>query len=101
MSEPKYDAAYFIAKFEAIPEENWTTGQFIDKDGRCCARGHCGERNNSESDEVRALFRISCATLRNKYKVAELNDGELWKYPQPTPKQRVLAWLRDAKEAGL
>jgi hypothetical protein len=37
----QYTRDYFIAKFEAIPEELWTTRVFRDG-GKCCAMGHCG-----------------------------------------------------------
>lgn len=110
---PKYDAAYFIAKFEAIPEEMWMTDDFTDSDGRCCARGHCGERSDRDTKEAKSLVSISRRHIGFNA-VAYINDARahscllphelkaIEKYmAQTTPKQRVLAWLRKAQEAGL
>lgn len=36
-----YDVDYFINKFEAIPEEMWCVGLWVDSEGRKCALGHC------------------------------------------------------------
>lgn len=94
-----YDAAYFIAKFEAIPEDKWTTGSFT-FGPRHCVYGHCGKLAvMQETDESRALFQI--AFEHRGHSVVDVNDGYAAQYPQETPKQRVLAWLRDAKKAGL
>lgn len=110
----KYDAAYFIAKFEAIPEELWfSQGHYRSDENEqcCCALGHCGMTDASSDrldshPEAMALTRISERIHAERFSpsVVAINDGTpsgLRKYPQPTPKQRVLAWLRDAKEAGL
>lgn len=99
------NAAYFIAKFEAIPEEQWAICMFIDTTReRRCASGHC--RNvkfvsgltiaepTAESDRLHRLFRLNDLT------VFEVNDGLEHRYPQPTPKQRVLAALRDIQAKG-
>lgn len=94
----KYDAAYFIAKFEAIPDELWTDkGWYYDGEKRC-AIGHCVGDRNFHAPEAVALREIAKALDQT---VISINDGYCDKYPQPTPKQRVLAWLRDAKEASL
>lgn len=96
---PVYDAAYFIAKFEAIPEEKWTTGNYSDYSGDClCALGHCGETARRETPEANALRKLA---RESRACPAAINDGEHPLYKQPTPKQRVLAWLRDAQKAGL
>jgi hypothetical protein len=90
MSERVYDFAHFIAKFEAIPEEWWCVGQYCSAvDERvACAFGHCGARNGHFSHEADALFAV--APLAD-----DVNDGAIKQYTQPTPKQRVLAYLRD------
>jgi len=59
-----YDFDFFIDKFEAIPENNWCTGTFLDAGGRCCALGHCGSRrapngNTVHTEEGSALRRLS------------------------------------------
>lgn len=90
---PTYDKNYFISKFEAIPEDRWMTGDFVDESGRCCAFGHCGVRPLSPGfnggDEAYAL----ACLLRNC--TSSINDGQDDRYKQPTPKQRILAALRD------
>lgn len=95
MTTPTYNAAYFIAKFEAIPEELWCTGVFTLGD-KHCALGYCGQTNHVPfTDEALALIDI----LQPRT-VDGINDGDWERYPQPTPKQRILAALRDAQEAG-
>lgn len=90
-----YDVDYFIRKFEAIPEEKWCVGAYEDGMGRRCAYGHCGKvfaYDSRESGRLRALaFGIGIRFL------ADINDGSDPGYRQPTPKQRVLAALRDIK----
>ena len=90
-----YDVDYFITKFEAIPEELWMIEYFeeVQKDGRItrCALGHCGASDANYSEEAKTL------NLLLNYLVAGINDGANDRYQQPTPKQRILAALRDVK----
>lgn len=88
----KFTAQYFIDKFEAIPEENWCIGNYMDNKGGYCAYGHCGARLGvDDTEESRALQNI----LHDH--VGEINDG-LKKYGLDklgtTPKQRILEALR-------
>ena len=89
---PTYDKNYFIKKFEAIPEDRWTTDDYMDDAGRCCAFGHCGVRHlkptpySEEADSLASLL---------QHCTAAINDGQDDRYKQPTPKQRILAALRD------
>lgn len=107
IAEPKapipYTKEYFIAKFEAIHEDHWCVGVIQDKYGARCARGHCFKTVNSYED-----FRL-CALFQPKEDyfagffgerlvpviIALINNGQDSRYQQPTPKQRVLAALRD------
>lgn len=98
----KYDKAYFIAKFEAIPEGLWSTEDFLGEDNSKCAYGHCGvsdDCSTKEGDALEWLFRrglnVDYASI-----VSEINDGSHEKYQQPTPKQRILAALRDLPYAS-
>jgi hypothetical protein len=95
-----YNAAYFIAKFEAIPEGLWCTNDFS-SNGAHCARGHCGESHQKETDESKALVAVAAKVIGNGLEIAEVNDGDHRDYKQSTPKERVLALLKDAQEAGL
>jgi hypothetical protein len=90
-----YDKQYFIAKFSAIPEELWTSGEdFNESTGKCCARGHCGIRGKtSECEEGMALYRVFDSGP-NTWPV-DINDGHDKRYQQPTPKARILAALND------
>jgi hypothetical protein len=97
----QYTVDYFIAKFEAIPEELWTIGDYVDQAGRCCALGHCGIRYepgkscNEEGDALVDLFKL----ISNS--PPQVNDHAEGHYTQPNAKQRILAALHDikAKEA--
>lgn len=90
----KYDVQYFIDKFEAIPEEKWCVGVYVSgNDERMCALGHCGQYA-VRTPESRGLIDV----LGSVTEVAEINDGKHPGYLQPTPKQRVLAALRDVRE---
>jgi hypothetical protein len=95
----KYDLDYFIAKFEAIPEEKWTVKKF-ERDGKCCALGHCGFRENvQESGFVTNSLTGEGQALRSLAPdIILINDGinDLANYA-PTPKQRVLKHLRALK----
>jgi hypothetical protein len=87
----------FIKFFEPIPEEKWCVGEFINTDGKCCALGLCGGRWREQTDESISLFNLF---LAHGLYIERVNDGLYSKYNQPTPKQRILAALRDidAKE---
>lgn len=89
-----YSVDYFIAKFEAIPEEEWCVGEFELGD-KHCAFGHCGMRTNVTSDEAEALNIIFTRSIGAF--VTSINDSASNRYPQLTPKQRILAALRDIK----
>lgn len=104
-----YTVDYFISKFQAIPESLWASGSFSNR-GRCCAAGHCGINVESDYDgnaEAKAfvnIFRtIKISNMGRVYKnelfdtVVVVNDGFAEQYPQPTPKQRILAALYDIK----
>jgi len=88
----KFDVNYFIKKFEAIPEELWAINSFQDELGRYCALGHCGYGLNAETSEGATLNKLL------GWVTIAINDGRHKKYPQPTPKQRILAALHDIKE---
>jgi hypothetical protein len=105
-TEIKYTVEYFINKFEAIPEENWCTLSFMNGNAKC-AYGHCGvfNRDTFESKHTPESSALTYLTTGQPIKsddiicavIDKVNDGDHKDYPQPTPKQPVLAFLYDLK----
>lgn len=90
----KYNVDFFINKFEAIPEDLWCTGLYT-KGEKHCAVGHCGGNSSVKSEEadfLHDMFRIKLILF-----IVDVNDGLCEQYPQPHPKQRILAALYDIK----
>lgn len=87
----KYTANYFLKKFNAIPEEKWTTGSYSrSTGGKKCALGHCREtvdRSTMESRALRALFYRALVVG-----IITTNDTKMY-FTEPTPKQRVMSAL--------
>lgn len=97
-----YTLDYFIEKFEAIPEDEWCTQLYVNENNQCCALGHCGVTFEKGSVEGITLNTLSIKALNspntgNYMSIINVNDGEHPKYQQDTPKQRVLAFLKDLK----
>lgn len=85
------NAQYFIEKFSAIPEEQWCVLQLTDEQGRHCVYGHCGSDYMPEGNALGKIL---------DFQTSFINDGEHSQYQQPTPKQRILAALEDARKEG-
>lgn len=109
-----YNVDYFIQKFSAIPESKWGCGD-LNKNGKSCALGLCGVEvndinykqnvgvvsiSNPEGDALARLLKSipETGTLDLYQSVYVINDSPSGKYPQPTPKQRILAALHDIKK---
>lgn len=90
----KYTANYLLRKFEAIPEEMWTTGSYGNDGGPRCALGHCKaycdllEKKGDERSSLRNLFNEHL----DGASVAPINDYSYY-FPEPTPKQRIMSAL--------
>ena len=122
----KYTIDYFINKFEAIPEDEFCVGHFKSEDGRRCFLGHtmstemiykvlsaggddtgCTNYQFTEYElkhkmaETKALCVLIADGRKDKgagsHRAILINNGKHPDYQQPTPKQRVLAALRDLK----
>ncbi len=89
-----YTVDYFLQKLGAVPESNWCVGYFVYGSNHC-ALGHCGETSYGVTQESLALFGLF---VDNHMDVVGVNDGQIKEYYQSTPKQRVLAALRDIKK---
>jgi len=95
---PYYNAQFFIDKFDNIPEENWLMGKYSDGAGKKCALGHCGVIHGWLDDSQAAALVFVLATQGAN--PVDVNDGHDVRYTQATPKQRILAALRDAQKGG-
>lgn len=89
------DLQTVIAYMETTTEDSWQTGTVRSKDGtKNCFFGHLFAMGGSDEqgDLLWHWFEDRWATT---YMIYPVNDGENPDYPQPTPKQRILAYLRD------
>lgn len=94
-----YDKQYFIAKFSAIPDDQWCEDVLTDRQ-RHCALGHCGVTHLSDegvglTDEAAALEGLLPWTKGESSATGAINDGKHPLYQQETPKARILAALND------
>lgn len=91
-----YTVEYFIEKFSAIAEHRWLIGNYSNFNGtKKCALGHCDGNGQTEiSNALHKLFKVVVDPTEG-WGVGGINDGRHPNYQQPTPKQRILAALRD------
>ncbi len=95
----KYNIVYFIAKFEAIPEDRWCTGKFVNNEGQMCALGHC----RSTNDPYTTITKEAIALMQLlPMSITDLNDNQFsrWGHYGATPKARVLAALHAELETA-
>ncbi len=76
-----------VQYYDLKPELDWCTGGYHNGYGAHCAIGHL--LIDFERPEVVATFRL---ITKN---VIAVNDKINSRYQQPTPKQRVIAYLND------
>jgi hypothetical protein len=109
----KFDIDYFIAKYEAIPDELFTVHLFENYEGQKCSVGHCGVYDKAgitpESLALKQVLAELPVTSKRTgelvvdafstfpVKASNISDGLVKEYPQKTPKQRILAALCDAE----
>ncbi len=91
----KYNALYFINKFEAIPESKWCTDRFQNGE-TFCALGHCGSTYSNHSSPIES-FKLLTLFRAYSFSVTKINDGEYdtWNIIDTTmfgktPKERIL-----------
>lgn len=94
-----YNADYFINKFEPIPESKWCIYAMINDKGQKCARGHCNAGIRMDIKIYPSIEDNALCELFEKlgHQVWDVNNGYHGPYQQLTPKQRILAALRDIK----
>lgn len=93
---PPIDA--IIAYMEATTEESWLTDVVRSKDqSRNCFFGHLFAMGGDDetANYWWALFEETYATT---YMIFPVNDGSDPGYPQTTPRQRIVAYLRDLRD---
>jgi hypothetical protein len=101
----KYTAMYFLKKFDAIPEDQWITGEFVDDFDRKCVLGHCGVRatmnlvNTPYPEEAIALTSLVVDARIFAPGIVAINDG-IYESDSldpsdlgSTPKERVMNLL--------
>src|SRR5688572_27497458 len=100
--KPTYDVNYFIAKFEAIPDERWITGHL--GESQHCALGHCTQgravyyAKEPEAAALELILNGGKELDESEVSVAaQINDDKHPGYQQPTPRARILAALYDIK----
>lgn len=77
-----------IPYIENTTEDSWCMDVVKTKDGKNCLFGHLFDLGGSE---LMDWFENIATT----YMVYPVNDGQNPLYPQPTPKQRCIAYLKD------
>lgn len=92
-----YDEDYFLAKWEAIPEDMWLVGSTGDSGGPRCVLGHTLNGQNV-TEETTALYEIFNPLHSSP---ATVNNGNDNRFKQPTPKERVIAAAKFSKEQKL
>ena len=85
-----------IDYMESTPEESWCT-DVVRTDNKNCFFGHLFSmgKDDKEGNELWGMFEEGWATT---YMIYPVNDGENPKYQQATPKQRVIAYLKDLRD---
>lgn len=87
-----------ITHMEATSDESWQVDTVRSKDGTTnCFFGHLFAMapDDAHGSELWNGFENLWAST---YMIYPINDGENPRYPQATPKQRVLAYLRDLRD---
>lgn len=95
-----------------IPEDKWITSELTNGVDKCCAMGWLAYDKVKQFNGKLLLDQVmynknSFSSKFNRiwphmsnYDITYVNDNITNKYPQSTPKQRVLAWLNDAINLG-
>lgn len=113
----QYTVDYFIDKFSSIPDSLFVVDRLHDGDGGKCVNGWCGVMDcqkptieSSALQKVMSILKITWfghgdTTIDSIWDYEDysimavyINNGWTNEYPQPTPKQRILAALYDIKK---
>lgn len=97
MEAVQYNLEYFIAKFEAKPEDQWTVGKYVDWNGCKCVYGHCGVSFSvKQTPEAIGLLAIEAT---GDLSLIHVNDNKFGEYGNlgSTPRQRVVNYLKSLR----
>ena len=86
---------WFIEFFESIPEDKWSADKFNDPDGKHCALGHLLARDDNR-EKYNTFIRLIYKHAQEVHFVT-VNAVKTEKFPQETPKQRVVAAVKYIK----
>lgn len=90
-----------IAYMEATDEDAWQVDTVRSANGSTnCFFGHLFNMGGTDA-RGNALWEGFESAWASTYRLFPINDGEHPRYPQPTPKQRVLAFLRDLNSGAV
>jgi hypothetical protein len=93
----KFSIDSVINHMEGTSEESWCMDVVKTKDGQNCFYGHLFDMGSNQ-DEANDLWNWFEAAYATTYMVFPVNDGQHSQYQQPTPKQRILAYLKDLRD---
>lgn len=96
----------------AVPKNKWITNNFTNKEDKCCAIGHYVRltsnnpndyslSNCTDTPSSMSELRIISEQYLVDYTIATVNNRQINRYQQKTPKDRVIACLKDMVKAGL
>ena len=96
---------------EPIPKEEWITEDYTNKIDCCCALGHISRllSDNPNDYSITNCSNILFGGLTRRFGIVQfgyptilprVNDGKDSRYPQNTPKDRVMALLDDMIKTG-
>lgn len=96
--EELLDINNIISYMEKTDEDSWYMKVCRTKGGENCLFGHLfdyGGGDNGKGSFICDWFEEMYATV---YMFFSINDGEHPDYPQKTPKQRIVAYLKDLRD---
>lgn len=96
-TEPKFPSIdVIIDHMNSTTEDSWCTN-VVRKEDKNCFFGHLFSmgKNDKEGNFLWGAFEEIWATT---YMIYPVNDGEHPRYNQPTPKQRIIAYLKDLRD---
>jgi hypothetical protein len=85
-----------IDYMEATTESSWCMDK-VRVGNTNCFFGHLVNMGKNETERCK-LWEIFEECWATTYMIYPVNDGEHPKYQQPTPKQRVIAYLKDLRD---